>query len=615
MNRKIEKRIRKKGKKKRLCLSIFVLIMLLFVPLSAYASETKTVRVGYFPYANFQEGGYGEHKQGAGYEYLQKISYITGWKYEYVYGSFKECLDMLADGEIDILGSVSYTPERAESIDFSTYAEGTERYWIYTREDHMNLTESDLKQMNGCRIGVADGSNQKELLEKWLDSNQIQAEVVACKDYDEMIEKASKFSLEVRFLRAFYLFELAKRYGDIPLITRTYTQEDINSVRKTSFAEVVDFIAKECTEITREGGLPEDAVRGETGRVTKGAALALKSRALLYAASELHNPGHELKKWEAAAKAAYEVINMNKYQLPKIAADPLYSDLGGNEILKSKQLIFERRATATTSDFESRNEPMGYEGAEGGNTPTQNLVDAYEMKDGTPFDWNNSTHVASMYYDAANKQTRDPRLYLNVLTNGSMWQKQKVETFEGGKNKVLDGSTKTGYYLRKYMNPSVSLDPDKPNKLHHHYVLFRYAEILLNYAEAMNEWKGPDETAEGCPLTARQVLNMIRDCADMKHIDANGTDFTAKVRNERRIELAFEGHRFYDIRRWKIAGLDEVRNIYGVKITKNSTSLSYQKVLLQQMYWDDKMYLFPYPQNEIYMNPDLGQNPGWNNGN
>ena len=210
MNRKIEKRIRKKGKKKRLCLSILVLIMLLFVPLSAYASEiksdgkttqaleeeNKTVRVGYFPYANFQEGGYGEHKQGAGYEYLQKISYITGWKYEYVYGSFKECLDMLADGEIDILGSVSYTPERAESIDFSTYAEGTERYWIYTREDHTDLTGGDPKQMNGCRIGAADGSYQKELLEKWLDSNQIQAEVVVCKGYDEMIEKLDADELD-----------------------------------------------------------------------------------------------------------------------------------------------------------------------------------------------------------------------------------------------------------------------------------------------------------------------------------------------------------------------------------------------------------------------------------
>ena len=210
MNRTIKKRIGKKDKKKRLCLSILALIMLLFVPVFAYASEIKsdgkttqameeenrTVRVGYFPYANFQEGSYGEHKQGAGYEYLQKISYITGWKYEYVYGSFKECLDMLADGEIDLLGSVSYTPERAESIDYSTYAEGTERYWIYTREEHANLADGDLKQMNGCRIGATDGSYQKELLEKWLDSNQIQAEVVICKGYDEMIEKLDADELD-----------------------------------------------------------------------------------------------------------------------------------------------------------------------------------------------------------------------------------------------------------------------------------------------------------------------------------------------------------------------------------------------------------------------------------
>ena len=210
MNRKTEKRIRKTDRKKRFYLSILAFVMLLFVPFFVYASEiksdgkttqameeeNKTVRVGYFPYANFQEGGYGEHKQGAGYEYLQKISYITGWKYEYVYGSFKECLDMLADGEIDLLGSVSYTPERAESIDYSTYAEGTERYWIYTREEHANLADGDLKQMNGCRIGATDGSYQKELLEKWLDSNQIQAEVVICKGYDEMIEKLDADELD-----------------------------------------------------------------------------------------------------------------------------------------------------------------------------------------------------------------------------------------------------------------------------------------------------------------------------------------------------------------------------------------------------------------------------------
>ena len=210
MDRGTEKRIRKTDKKKSIWLSILVLIMLLLVPASVHASEmksngktaqamekeNKTVRVGYFPYANFQEGSSGEHKQGVGYEYLQKISYITGWKYEYVYGSFKECLDMLADGEIDILGSVSYTPERAEAISFSDYAEGTERYWIYTREDHLNLTDGDLKQLNGCRIGVEDGSYQKKFLEKWLDSNQLHAEIVVCKGYDEIIKKQDADELD-----------------------------------------------------------------------------------------------------------------------------------------------------------------------------------------------------------------------------------------------------------------------------------------------------------------------------------------------------------------------------------------------------------------------------------
>ena len=134
MNRKIEKQIRKKGKKKRFYLSIFAFIMLLFVPVFVYASEmksdgkttqvieeeNKTVRVGYFPYSNFQEGSYGEHKQGAGYEYLQKISYITGWKYEYVYGSFKECLDMLAPPYSDQVSRVwPYSGTRSALVVFT----------------------------------------------------------------------------------------------------------------------------------------------------------------------------------------------------------------------------------------------------------------------------------------------------------------------------------------------------------------------------------------------------------------------------------------------------------------------------------------------------------------
>ncbi len=432
-------------------------------------------------------------------------------------------------------------------------------------------------------------------------------------NFDEMIQKSEKFPYEVRFLRAFYFFELAKRYGDIPLLTRTYTQEEINTVEKTSFNEVIDFIVQECTEIAPELPVDQNDFWDETGRVTKGAVLALKSRALLYAASPLHNPEGDVSKWEAAAKAAYEVIAMNEYSLPTIANDPLYSDRGGNEVLQSPQLIFERRSTGTSNDFEARNEPMGYEGAEGGNTPTQNLVDAYEMKDGTLFSWDNPIHVANMYYDTNGAPTRDPRLYLNVLMNGATWLGETVETFDGGKNKILDNSTRTGYYLRKYMNPSVSLDPVTPNKLHHHYILFRYAEILLNYAEAMYEWQGSaDATTVDCPLSARAALNQVRTSAGMPSVTASGEDFREKVRNERRVELAFEGHRFFDIRRWKIAGDDAVRNIYGVQITQSGDSYSYQRVLLENRYWDDKMYLYPFPQNEVYMNPsNLIQNPGW----
>ena len=135
----------------------------------------------------------------------------------------------------------------------------------------------------------------------------------------------------------------------------------------------------------------------------------------------------------------------------------------------------------------------------------------------------------------------------------------------------------------------------------------------MNYAEAMYEWQGSaDATTVDCPLSARAALNQVRTSAGMPSVTASGEDFREKVRNERRVELAFEGHRFFDIRRWKIAGDDAVRNIYGVQITQSGDSYSYQRVLLENRYWDDKMYLYPFPQNEVYMNPsNLIQNPGW----
>lgn len=166
-----------------------LLAVTVMLPADAYAddAEEKTVRVGYVNALNYEEGGEGEYKKGAGYEYLQKISYLTGWDYEYVYGSFSECCSMLADGEIDLFGNVSYTPERAELFDFSSYPQGKDTYWLYADKSRTELAGGNLNRLDGCKIGVTDGSYQEGLLKEWLQSNSIDADVVAYSGYDEMM--------------------------------------------------------------------------------------------------------------------------------------------------------------------------------------------------------------------------------------------------------------------------------------------------------------------------------------------------------------------------------------------------------------------------------------------
>lgn len=421
--------------------------------------------------------------------------------------------------------------------------------------------------------------------------------------YKENMERSKMLVHEVRALRAFYYLELAKRYGDLPLLTRTYTEKEINSVEKSSFNEVIDFIVEECDAVIPELPVSQKDFYNETGRVTRGMAMAVKSRALLYAASKWHNPDGNKELWKKAAAAAYDIIKQQWYSLPTIDQDPLYHANGGNEVLKSSQLIFERR-NGDSNTFEEANLPIGFEGGNSGNTPTQNLVDAFEMADGTRFDWNNPVQAADPYTN------RDPRFYKTIAYNGAILLKTKVETFEGGRNAYpLEGATLTGYYLKKFINETVSLSPVQPVKKPHHFILFRYAEILLNYAEAMNEWQGPDYTDSYFTMSARQALNEVRTAARMPKIEDASDDFTKRLRNERRVELAFEDHRFWDIRRWMTG--DVVKNIYGIRIQRVAGKDVYTPIKIQERVWEDKMYLYPIPIKEIYKNPNLGQNPEW----
>ena len=157
-------------------------------PATDSPSESKTVRVGYFTSRNFQEGGADEHKRGAGYEYLQKIASLTGWNYEYVYAPFGECLEMLENGEIDLMGDVNYTLDRSRRMRFSSYPQGSEEFWLFTNRKHEALAEGGYSALEGCRIGVNSDTYPEKLLEQWLETKQIEATVVPCTDDQALTE-------------------------------------------------------------------------------------------------------------------------------------------------------------------------------------------------------------------------------------------------------------------------------------------------------------------------------------------------------------------------------------------------------------------------------------------
>ena len=194
--------------------------------------------------------------------------------------------------------------------------------------------------------------------------------------------------------------------------------------------------------------------------------------------------------------------------------------------------------------------------------------------------------------------------------------KNAVEIHEGGANGLpLTNATSTGYYLRKYVNNSISFEAGSSSAAtHHNWVLFRYAEVLLNYAEAMvNAYGDINYTTDKCGMTALAAVNAVRGrtgvnmpaLSDILSFD----EFLKRVKHERRVELAVEGHRFWDLRRWK--ELAESKDVYGVKITKSNDEVSYKKITMESRKISDKLYFYPISNTELFKNSNLKQNPGW----
>lgn len=428
-------------------------------------------------------------------------------------------------------------------------------------------------------------------------------------DYESQMKRFNRYQYEVRLLRAYYYFLLVRAYGDVPFTTEVLTEAEANSISRTPADQIFDFIIKECEVVAPE--LPitywglEDSSGGntnpESGRVTRGMALALKARTLLYRASKLFNENEDITLWKEAAKASQEVIDfcdINGISLGK------YTDLWGADNYKASEVIFARRIGDTNSP-EYNNFPIGMENAQSGNCPTQTLVDAYEMMDG-------STPTPGTY------DGRDPRFRMTIAVNGDKWPDTNpypLETFTGGRNALpISYATPTSYYLKKYLDKTIDISASSgTGGKRHSWITFRLGEFYLNYAEAVFRYFGSaDMNDEEFTMSAREAVNVVRNRSDVKMpgfpTGLSASDFWTRYKRERMVELAFEGHRFWDIRRWKEGGITSVDRL---EITKNANNSFTYKRVEKQLVWNDKMYFFPIPDSEIRKNTNLTQNTGW----
>ncbi|WEK38331.1 MAG: RagB/SusD family nutrient uptake outer membrane protein [Candidatus Pseudobacter hemicellulosilyticus] len=411
---------------------------------------------------------------------------------------------------------------------------------------------------------------------------------------------------EAHVLRAYFYFELIKRYGGVPLLTQTYSASDKPAVSMSGFDELVNFIVTEIDTYKNslQPNWKTSDFTNQDGRFTIGAALALKARVLLYAASPLHNAAGSATKWQAAAAAANEALVFAQRADAAGGRNSLDGNYRnyflGNNTLTSNETILAIRYAAS-NDLERANYPIATAGGNSGVTPTDDLVKAYEL-----------TGAAVPDNPYAN---RDPRLGFTIVTNGSTWNSRVIDQSPGGTDDMRRvNASKTGYYLKKFMNDNVDLVNNAVNP--HNWPVFRYGELLLVYAEAMNEAYGPDNN-NGFVLTAREALNQVRARPGVNLpgvIAAGQTEFRAAVKQERRVELAFENHRYWDLVRWGDAATVQSRAVTGVQVTKNTSGafVYTPKTVQNRVFLSPKMNYYPFPQSEVNIsNGVLIQNAGW----
>ncbi|MCQ4913938.1 RagB/SusD family nutrient uptake outer membrane protein [Bacteroides nordii] len=408
---------------------------------------------------------------------------------------------------------------------------------------------------------------------------------------------------EARFLRAFCHFELARTFGKAPLIVKAQSLTDELQVAPSSFADIVKFVKEECDLYA--DNLPLSYSDDEAGHATKGAFLALKSRALLYLASPL-NSSDDSRKWADAAQAAQDVMDLDIYKLYKLTDTP-YRSMAFDKTAANKEVIFERRFTFPEAPH---NIHMMWSldavdaGSWNGLYPTQNLVDAYETVNGKL-----TTDPTNTMYNKQDPYTkRDARFYQSIIYNGSTWETHRmsmvtntVDPSKNGSCKPQLGKARCGYGPKKFieeLDPSTNLYGGYAQSNNWPYI--RYAEVLLNYAEAKNE-----ELASPDP-SVYLAINEVRSRSGQPDLPSglSKIEMRERIKNERRIELLLEEHRFYDLRRWKDGDV-LAEPIMGMNIYDDNVTLRYEVSKVEDRIFNGTHYYLPIPLKEQEKNPLL----------
>ena len=498
-------------------------------------------------------------------------------------GGMTSCSDIL-DKEVDL----TYTDEniygnydRSRGVLANAYTYLPDAFAGYTWDDALGasrdcMTDNAIGYWNGLyykgiQLDTYNSKNHYFAQRYW--KNDL-AGIRVCNDFlskvrESVIGNAEKpgddnhlcdrYKAEARFIRAILHFDLISYFGACPIEDHVLTQAEAGALTRTPAAEALKWVADECDAIIQSGALPfrYSNENENWGRINGAAVYALKSRALLYRASALNNVTNDVTWWQEAADAALAFINANKssanpYRLYTTdgteTGDPsknYYECFTSTPHLNNEYIL--SRSEWTTNQLELNNAPCGFQGnanAHGRTNVTQNLVDAYETINGLPIDQDPS------YDDQHPYTNRDPRLEQSIFHHGSIWgdksqdEERAVDVSVGGMDYAdLHGGTKTGYYCKKFVH---NMSYKNPTNYVTACPIFRYAEILLNAAEALNEAKGPD--------AAYQYVNQVRKRVGMPAYQGMTKEqLRERIRNERRVELAYENHRHWDLKRWHIA--------------------------------------------------------------